>query len=222
MPARPRPLPRVNLAPMWVLDRLLAWVERVAGRLRKGRAGKGERALASLMPGSGMGWPGGWSQARFEQVQHFKGWTYVAVKKRAETIAGLAPHVARVKPTTARPDDLESRALRQRRQKALTLLEDDEELDTVALDHPLRLLLRNPNGPDTAWSFWYKWSMNLDLTGNAYLWAVPNGLGAPAELWVLPSQWVYPVTTGRGRGLVEYFEVRPYGGQSGRGGVRLP
>jgi len=208
---------------MGLFDRFLGWVERAARtlRTRKGSS-KGERTMASLMPGAGFGWPGGWSAARWEQVQHWKGWTYVAGKKRAETIAGLCPIVATVTKAEGRRNDLRTYAQRQLRRKWLTPLADEEDLSPVPLDHPLRLLLQNPNGPDVAWTFWYKLSMNLDLTGNGYVWCVPDGADLPAELWVLPSQWVYPVVLGKGRQLVDYYELRPFGTSGGRGALRLP
>lgn len=210
---------------MGILDRFLSWVERKAAAWRSKRASRGERALASLMPGAGFGWPGGWSQARWEQVQHWTNWIHIAGKKRAETIAGLAPNVATVEIGTARRDDLRTYALRQMRRKKLTILADEEDLAPVPLDHPLCQLLRNPNGPDTGWSFWYKLSMWLDLTGNGYVWAIPGRDQSEypvSEMIVLPSQFVYPVVLGKGQHYVDYYEIRPFGTSGGRGSLRLP
>jgi HK97 family phage portal protein len=197
-----------------IIDRVLAWLVR-----RRLEASRGERTLARmLLPGGRYGWPGGWSQDRIEQVQHYKHWTYVAVRAIAHKVAQLTPNVALVHDV----DDADQmpRARPRKAAKALTPVKPHEELEPIAQSHPLVRLLRNPNEPDTAFDLWYELVLFLELTGQAFLWAVPNQLGLPAELWVVPSHWVW-IITGTSK-LVEYYEVHPWAlGGSGQA-FRIP
>jgi phage portal protein BeeE len=117
------------------------------------------------------------------------------------------------------------------RSKALSVVEPHEELEPLEHDHRLRQLWTNPNPWDTSFDWVYELEMFEELTGVGYLWLVPNDAGTPAEMWVLPSHWVWP-RTGGGRyitefndhadELIEYYEVRPWGGMGSAGMLRLP
>lgn len=205
--------------------------------------GKGDAASASdTSPGtafwgrllSGYGWhgaPGSWSQDRALQVQQFRGWVYCAVRAIAEEIAGQPIQVAYRRDydqaEDARKAGKAGRYLsKQHRRKALARLQSHEELELVHHRHPLRRLLDNPNPPDTYELFWQKLELNLELTGNGYIWAIPNQLGQPMELWVLPSHWVWPAERTqeqiRAGVLVAGCEIRPYGVRSGSGVILPP
>lgn len=170
-----------------------------------------------------------WVSNRAEFVQHYRGWNYVAVKAIAEEIACLTPVVARVrngdevrgqmaKALRAGKDrravELEYRRMSRKslamKRKALAHLQDSDELEPVSKDHPLCRLLRNPNGPDVAFSFFFKLSMYLELTGAAYIWCPVNHFGKPVQLWVVPSHWVYEMA-GENE-LIDHYEVRPTAG----------
>lgn len=146
------------------------------------------------------------------------------------------------------------------RSKALSVVKPHEELEPLEIDHPLRRLLENPNPFDTSFDILFETVLFLELTGVAYLWCVPNsvtrrfssGYPIPAELWVLPSHWVWPRagggplrqtqymgsdwngfrnaghryvdpnSAGFGEELIHYYEVRPWGGMGSAGILRIP
>jgi len=168
------------------------------------------------------------TMARSEYINHFKGWNYVAIKAICEEIAGFAPSVCtkedgrevhdkyRKSLSAAkghqdreriRSSFAKSYVSKSMRRKALANLQDSDELKPVGKDHSLVRLLANPNGPDVSWSFWYKVTMFLELTGAAYIWCPPNKTGRPSQLWVIPSHWVWE-QPGEDS-LVGSYEIRP-------------
>lgn len=177
----------------------------------------GERIMAGMLSGvGGYGWPGGWSQDRIEQVMHYKHWTYISVNCIARKIAGLTPNLALVHAGgdgASASDGYKSILRRHRYRKSLHTIKPHEEIEPVGFDHPLARLLRRPNPYDTDWDLWYELDLFLELTGNSYLWVVPNRLGLPCELWVIPAHWVYP-RVGKGT-LVDHYEIRPWPGPAG-------
>lgn len=71
-------------------------------------------------------------------------------------------------------------------QKWIAPSADVEEI----LEHPFLSLLQNVNPWNNGFETLELIDLHQELTGNAYLFKVRSGLGAPAELWLLPSQWV--------------------------------
>lgn len=216
------------------------------------RATKGERVLSSLFPNRGIGWPGGWGEDRLEQVLHLKNWTYVAIDAIACKIAQMIPnmayvHTRRIPGKTQKYGEskigsfggtnvvdgmghsfLTTGAYHR---KALSVIKPHEELEPLPHDHLCRRLIEEPNAVDTAYDLLYEMDMFLELCGVAYLWAVPSKLGNPCELWTIPSHWVWP-RTGGGQyvqpdnafadRLIQYYEVRPWGGLGSAGLLRFP
>lgn len=150
---------------------------------------------------------GAWTDNRTEQVRHYKYWTYVAISAIADKVSQLTPNISVLKKSPPHQHKWLRGAYRQ---KALAKLHPDEDLEPVERNHPLRHLLEYPNEVDTAWDIWYETIIFLKLTGNAYWWIPVNGMDKPAEIWVIPSHWVWPVV-GRER-LVEEYEIRPVEG----------
>lgn len=154
--------------------------------------------------------PLSWTQNRAEQVRHFRGWNYVAIRAIAKMIAGATPQVGVIRGG----DDLLVRQekgakflTKTARRKALTSAQEHEEIEPLPNSHRLVKLLHNPNPPQVAWSFWYSLVVFKRLTGNGYVWAVPDGLGLPCELWVIPSHWVHPIGN---PAAPDCYEIRPY------------
>jgi len=215
---------------LWGADTLLGLTTFAA----KAIAGRGERTLASLWP-SGIGYPGGWSSNRLEQARHYRHWVYVGVRAIANEVARAKPQVCfQLSPDaqkqgtnkhyyTANADwspRYSNAYTRYFYQKALNNQQQGMMLEPAAPDHPLVRLLANPNGPDTGFDFYYELIMFLCLTGNGFVWVVPNGLGLPAELWVIPSHWVVPIAGDDG--LIAQYAVRPFGTGGGRGQLLIP
>ncbi len=216
------------------------------------RATKGERIMGSLFPNRGIGWPGGWGEDRIEQVLHLKNWTYVAIDAIACKIAQMIPNMAyvhnrRIPGKTEKYaeskigtfggtnviDGMGHSFLTtgSYHRKALSVIKPHEQLEPLPHDHLCRRLIEEPNAVDTAYDLLYEMDMFLELCGVAYLWAVPSKLGNPCELWSIPSHWVWP-RTGGGQyvqpdnafadRLIQYYEVRPWGGLGSAGMLRFP
>lgn len=209
---------------MGILDRLLEQGAHLLGRgasaLGKWATrtkGVGERLFTSGATGAySYGWPGGWSADRGEMVQHYRHWTYVAVNLVCQEIASHQPSVAFVRPRREKPDRRKSADSRlhhlagwHRYQKTLHAIRPHEEVEPVPADHPLQRLLNRPNEWDVAADLWSELMLFLCLTGNSYLWVVPNKIGKPRELWVIPSHWVWPRIDQKG---LRYYDIRPWVG----------
>lgn len=205
---------------MGILNRLLAWVEQTARSWRgvdtstpDARPGRGRRPVGPYVMSTGlmgggttMGWPGGWTQDRIELVLHFRHWTFISVRAICQEIAGLSPRVAVVRSGASRTER-HFHATSNRFQKSLRAVQDNEQITDVGSDHPLCRLFQKPNAWDVAADLWYELIMFLELTGNGYLWVVPNRAGLPQELWVIPSHWVWPRLGPAG---IKFYEVRPF------------
>ena len=120
-----------------------------------------------MAPSHPIGVPASWQADRSEEVQHFKQWTYVAINAVADKVA---------------------------EQRIRLGIKDSERL--VPLNNPMRTLFDRVNeSGDTQSELWYETTLYLLLTGNCYWWVIPNALGQPAELWVIPSQWIRSVAS---------------------------
>lgn len=117
------------------------------------------------------------------------------------------------------------------RSKALSVVKPHEELEPIETGHLLRRLVDSPNPTDTSFDFRYERTMFLLLCGASYEWVIPNAFGRPCERWVIPAHWVWP-RTGGGQvvdadhpdadRLIQYYEVRPWGGMGSAGMLKLP
>jgi HK97 family phage portal protein len=147
----------------------------------------------------------GWTDSRYEQVNHFKEVVYKAIHAIAKAVACQAPNVSRARGGETLQLD-ETLAY-----KGLAPIQAHEDLEPVEVDHPLRALLYDSNPWDTGWSLRYETVMYLLLTGSGYWWtAEKNGFGLPTSLWVIPSHWIWPVP-GNGT-MIDHYEVRPIPG----------
>jgi len=117
------------------------------------------------------------------------------------------------------------------RSKALSVLKPHEELEPIERRHLLPSLIQNPNPVDTHFDYMYELRMFKFLCGVAYEWKVRNRFGRPCERWVIPSHWVWPRTGGHKHvdpehpdadRLIEYLEVRPWGGMGSAGMLKIP
>ena len=175
---------------------------RVANFFRKSSAEK--KLLAMLNSHSTLIAGNLWNNDRARLVEAYRGWNYTPIHAVASEIAGMEPQFAYKR--DARTAKVEKCLSKFYRAKALTSLQSNVELELIERDHRLNRLNAKPNPIDVAWTYWYKVAMFLHLTGEVYLWDVPDGLGRPAESWVIPSHWVWPLP-GKSH-LIEDYEVR--------------
>lgn len=131
------------------------------------------------------------------QVQAYRDTVFSCVTINATTMAGmpLRLYVAKgsktktfrlteTKPVTKQQKDylFSEASLQPYLRKAV----DIEEV----IDHSFFDLLKNVNGFNNRFDLIELTGIFLDLTGNAYWYLPKNGLGTPAEIWVLYSQWM--------------------------------
>lgn len=95
-----------------------------------------------------------------EQLENFRSWVYSCVDTRAKEVQAA-----------------EFQVLQRTRQN---------EFKEVGFDHPLIRLLSDPNPYFTKTEILYVSVVHLDLTGDCFWYTPLNGLGVPAEVWVLP------------------------------------
>lgn len=180
-------------------------------------------AFPSLMAGS----PTNWTGDRLKQSMQFKDWPYIAIHAAAQEAAIRPPTVAQVVPADEKEQavqkalrmggvDLARRVRRKylnrgQKRKALIHVQGDDEVRPVQQDHPLVQIYRSPNPLDKCyWTWAYKLSMYLDLTGSAYLRVFRNQMGEVSALWPIPSHWVREVPGDKESGkIIAKYEVRP-------------
>lgn len=114
--------------------------------------------------------PAQWLLDRNEYVKHFKGSVFVAVGSIARKIAMQQANVMVIR---------ESKT--------------GQTMEAAPERHPLVQLFREVNPQMVQYDLWFSTIVWRLVTGDAYWWKARNGFGLPAELWPLPSQWVYAV-----------------------------
>lgn len=199
----------------------------------------GERQISKMAGVTGTGAWGygsfGSTWSRQELGNHYTGFNYLAIQPLMKEISGMTPHAAYRRDgmgireakskAMAAGNWSEFRQIGSRflnrfeRSKAIAPIQTHEELEPVSTNHDLVRLLRNPNGPDTAATFFRKLVMFWRIYGEFYIWMVPPKLERltgvkqpPVELWVLPSHWVWPKHDPDHDKLFVGYEIRPYAG----------
>ncbi len=153
-------------------------------------------------------YPTSWSGSKYEHVRHYRLWNYIGVRAIAEEIARRPPDVGKIIRGTAKQKFI--------RKSNNATKQQHEEIEPVDSDHPLYRLVHNPNRPDTAYTFWFRTMLFLELAGECYWWKIRNAAGIPIELWPIFPHWVTP-KLGKTR-LIDAYEIRPVG--AGSAGVQ--
>lgn len=142
-------------------------------------------AIATLLKQFRTMAPGGWSDNRWEQSNHFLGIAYVAIHRTSEQLA----------------------------QSSFEVLQRDASshngFRAVGMGHPLAKLLERPNKEDTFGDLMYKWNQQMDLTGSGLTWMVPNKLGTPVELYPIPTALAVPQSTTTPEYPDGYYRIQP-------------
>ncbi len=200
-------------------------------RDRHGRSG--DETFARIMGAYNVGGtnPSAWSGNRINQVQHYRHWVYRAIATIMTLATNEPPYAVRtgqaeqqkrynqavhkwakgIGPEPPLIPWMPGFVLNKSLAKSTHSLKPNENFIHLDEDHDLQLLLNNPNDMDTGGDLWRELILFLQLTGNGYLWKIErrNGRGL-AELWVMPSHWVWPQCLGESR-IIDYYEVRPWG-----------
>src|SRR5690606_5003767 len=147
-------------------------------------------------------------QQAIEHIRHFRLWNYIAIDANSEKASESTPNVAVMK-SSARPSRQRQRYLKQFYPGLIR--NDLDDADPVPDSHPLVELLKRVNDKDWWDVFCYETLMFYQLTGSFYWWVIPNQMGLPSELWVIPPHWIYPEYSRSGE-LLKWW-VEPDGNQ---------
>jgi len=150
---------------------------------------------------AGMGSLGDWQSQRSNRERYglFRGWLYAAINALASEGAGQPVQVGRLLGTETpeteeeerRLERLTTKGLSYRRKMTKTARTKAARTEFEVLeDHPMVVLLQQPNPIQGQWQFVYTFIANLCLTGWAY---VVGGMNkGKLEIYSLPTTWVTP------------------------------
>ncbi len=139
--------------------------------------------------------PGGWSEDRWEQARRE---ALYSVNRRAERFAQSSFQVYKEIGDS----------------KRLVTPDDAPEANRSCKPYNLVELLKNPNSNDGWGDLAYQWSQQMDLTGQSLTWMIPNKLGIPHELRVIPTAIATPhpaVNPDYPDGYYRIQPIYPYG-----------
>lgn len=145
--------------------------------------------------------PGGWSDDRWEQTRHYTGIPYVATDRLGRRLSRAEFQVFIKDPN--HPDG--KRAITEN---------DPPQGDRQVKPYDLVKLLEAPNNQDHFGLLMWRWKQQLNLTGTALTWMVPNVFGAPTELYCVPTAIAIPqpaVNPNYPDGYYRIQPVYPYG-----------
>ncbi|HYF53881.1 MAG TPA: phage portal protein, partial [Salinarimonas sp.] len=166
-----------------------------------GRSLAGAGAFQRLLQAFRSRAPGGWSDDRWEQSRHYTGIQYVALHRCAEQFQQGEFQVFKRDPS--HPEG-----------KRPVTKHDPPEGGRHTRPYELVELLEKPNPQDSFGDLAYMWYQQMGLTGSALTWMVPNALGAPYELYSIPTALAVPqpvINPDYPEGYYRIQPVYPYG-----------
>lgn len=176
------------------------------------------------LKGSGSNNPAAWSQVTStpfsssddvgiatQLTRRYTYWNYIAISRIAERMAQTFPCIGLPVVTRGTPRMSQSaRTWLTQRYGWETFAAPDMDVNPLPDAHPFVSLMKRVNPRDTWQEFIADLVTQWELTGRYYLWLVPNGLGLPAEMWVLPTAWVNRVYAKSG--ALTSYEIIPQHG----------
>lgn len=132
--------------------------------------------------------PGPWSDNHLAQSEAYRGVAYLCIRAIAEGLSAATVRVSKKRKPRSTSYSLPGNKSFIRKAHPTAHAEDqDQEYTPAEDDHPIRELLEDPNPVDTFADFITKWVIQQELTGNAILWPIMDGLDNPVEMWVIPT-----------------------------------
>lgn len=148
-----------------------------------------------------------------EQLKHFVGWPYAAIKVIAQRIAGQALRIAKHVKAPAQKRRPGKKEWNPRNPLKSTLPDGLKSLNRdleVLETHPFIEAVNRPNEIMVRFTLLFVTMASLELTGKAYWWIydAPKGSAFKGRklIWPVPSSWVEPKHT-KDR-LFDSYEVR--------------
>jgi phage portal protein BeeE len=136
------------------------------GRSNVSTAASFKRLLEAMRSQS----PGGWTDDRWEQSKRFADIVYVAIHRQNELLTQAEFQVFE------KDDNAPEGKVPARSSGARELID----------------LLEKPNKDEGFGDLLSMWNLQMDLTGSALTWMVPNALGKPYELYPVPTAMAIP------------------------------
>jgi phage portal protein BeeE len=146
------------------------------------RRARRRQQAGPLLAGLRVDPPGYPTDNRYEQSSHFKSVVYLAIKALMDAVGGATVQVVRRRRKALRPKGVVRKGL-----PAPGSQGRDQDWLPVRYDHEAQALLDHPNAHDTTADLLAQVVLQYHLTGSALVWMVPNRLGLPCELYVLPT-----------------------------------
>ena len=148
----------------------------------------------------GAGLTSGRPRTKADFVRQFQGWVYIATKLNAQSVASvpLRLYVAKqqkgkkFKTIQTRPVEKARLRFLQSQTGLGRYFMKSEEVEEVT-DHAFLDLMEQVNPYQNRRDLMEMTTMNLDLTGEAYWFLLPDNLGVPKDIYVIPSQYMNPV-----------------------------
>lgn len=158
-------------------------------------------------------------------IKHYSYWNFVAIRRICDRVSTLNPNVGyktalptpvtRLQSISGKNPDLRPARLTQSQRAHLTkcyggVVQSHQDLEPVPESHPLPLLLSHVNPRDTWQTLVDDTFLYLQLTGEFYWWLIPSrvtmasGHKLPAEIWLIPSNFVTNWNYDREGNLVSY------------------
>ena len=124
-----------------------------------------------------------------EQVKNYKYWVYVAIRRTADFASSIRPNFSvPVSRSSGQAFSIHQRDREHLRQRYGMFQTVRDDLEPLPDGHPLCTLFQHINPEDSYCEFIYETFLFWLLTGRFYWWVIPNGLGRPTEMWVIPTQ----------------------------------
>jgi len=147
----------------------------------------------------GEGLLSGKPRTKADFVRQFQGWVYIATKLNGQSLASVPLRLYVAKQQKSKKfKTITTKAVSKERLKYLQsnsgierYLTKSEEIEEVT-DHSFLDLMDSVNPNQNKRDLLEMTTMFLDLTGEAYWLLIPDRLGVPKEIYVIPAQFINP------------------------------
>lgn len=146
-----------------------------------------------------------------EQLAAYELWNYIAINRIATTASKSHPMFGvPVKTEPGMRLHLDRKQKEHIRQNYSGVLQSEAyDLQPIPDTNPVVKLFKDCNDQDWWETLAYETHMFWQLCGQFYWWVIPNGLGLPASIYVIPNDWMQPMWNYAG--VLDHWLVTPEG-----------
>jgi len=173
--------------------------------------GAGSNGLSSVMTMPGMRSSLNSLGKEQEQLASYELWNYVAINRIVVKASELHPLFGvSVKSEKGQKQYLSRKQREHVKQSYRGVLQsEDYDLQPIPDSNPLVKLFQKPNESDWWETLAYETHLFWQLCGQFYWWVVPNGIGLPAAIYVIPNDWIKPRWSHAG--ALDHWVITPEG-----------